>query len=74
MKQLDARGLSCPQPMLMAKKAMEGGATEAGEGIEVLVDCAASVENIGRAAKKLGWSMAVTPADGEESRLALTKK
>ena len=31
---LDARGLSCPQPVLMLKKAMDGG----GENFEIIVD------------------------------------
>lgn len=71
MTTIDARGLSCPQPMLMAKKAME----EASAGtLEVLVDCAASVENIGRAAKQLGWEINVTPVAGDETRLELSKK
>lgn len=71
MKNIDARGLSCPQPMLMAKKAMEAGADSK---IEVLVDCAASVENISRAAKQLGWEILVDPKDGDEARLELSKK
>lgn len=71
MKNIDARGLSCPQPMLMAKQAMEAGS---GGKIEVLVDCAASVENIGRAAKQLGWELKATPVEGDETRLELSKK
>ena len=70
MKSIDARGLSCPQPMLMAKKAMETGS---GENIEVLVDNEASIENISRAAKQLGWQVNVS-SSGDEARLELTKK
>ena len=70
MKSIDARGLSCPQPMLLAKKAMEEGSESK---IEVLVDCAASVENIGRAAKQQGWTINVTPGQGDEARLELSK-
>lgn len=71
MTTIDARGYSCPQPMLMAKKAMESTSESK---LEVLVDCAASVENIGRAAKQLGWEINVTPVAGDEARLELHKK
>lgn len=72
MDSIDARGFSCPQPMLMARKAMQEAAEDK---IEVLVDCAASVENIGRAAKQLGWELRVTPLEGDdEARLELTRK
>lgn len=71
MKNIDARGLSCPQPMLMAKNAMQEGSDDK---IEIMVDCAASVENIGRAAKQQGWEINVTPLGGEESKIDLNKK
>lgn len=71
MKNIDARGLSCPQPMLMAKKAMEAGENDT---IEVLVDCEASVENIGRAARQLNWTINVVAKDGDEAKLELVKK
>lgn len=71
MDSIDARGFSCPQPMLMARKAMQEAAEDK---IEVLVDCAASVENIGRAAKQLGWELRVIPLEGDEARLELNKK
>lgn len=70
MKKIDAKGLSCPQPMLMARKAMQAGSDQQ---IEIQVDCAASVENIGRAAKQLGWNMKVVTQQGEEAVLELTK-
>lgn len=71
MDMIDARGFSCPQPMLMARKAMQEAAEDK---IEVLVDCAASVENIGRATKQLGWELHVIPLEGDEARLELNKK
>lgn len=71
MKSIDARGLSCPQPMLMAKKAMEAASENK---IEVLVDCAASVENVSRAADRMGWQINVAPINETESRLELNKK
>ena len=71
MKKIDAGGLSCPQPMLMAKKAMQAGTDDK---IEVQVDCAASVENIGRAARQLGWELTVLSQEGDEAVINLGKK
>ena len=50
MKEVDARGRSCPEPVIMAKRALKES-----EEIDVLVDNRASLENIqrfGRAMKK----------------------
>ncbi|NCD25071.1 MAG: preprotein translocase subunit TatB [Deltaproteobacteria bacterium] len=71
MKQtVDARGLSCPQPVLLAMQAMRA----AGSGeIEVVVDNEASRENVGRAAQSQGWSVAVTDLGNDEFRLDLAK-
>ncbi|SFJ65581.1 TusA-related sulfurtransferase [Desulfomicrobium apsheronum] len=71
MKQVvDAKGLSCPQPVLMAMQAMR--ANGSGE-IEVVVDNEASRENVSRAAQSQGWSVAEVELDGGEFRLSLTK-
>jgi len=71
MKQIvDAKGLSCPQPVLMAMQAMR--ANGSGE-IEVFVDNEASRENVSRAAQSQGWSVAVDELDGGEFRLSLAK-
>ena len=45
---VDARGLSCPQPVVLTNKAIEGGA----ESLEVLVDNEVSRENVLRLAKR----------------------
>ena len=45
---VDARGLSCPQPVVLANKAIEAGA----EILEVLVDNEVSKENVLRLAKR----------------------
>jgi len=52
---IDARGLACPQPVIMAKKAIEEN-----EQVTVLVDNTMAVENIRRLALKLvcGFSVA----------------
>ena len=51
---VDARGLSCPQPVLATKKALEG----LSEGrVEVLVDTVTSRENVARFAGSRGWNV-----------------
>ena len=59
---IDARGLSCPQPVLITRNKME----ELGSGtIEVFVDTAASRDNISRMATNQGWSVAVREREHE---------
>jgi TusA-related sulfurtransferase len=70
MKKLDAKGFSCPEPMLMAKKAMQSGEYAS---FQIQVDCGASVENINRAAKQQGWTMHIIEQDGDEATLELKK-
>jgi tRNA 2-thiouridine synthesizing protein A len=45
---IDARGLSCPQPVVLTSKAIQGGADD----LEVMVDNEVSRENVLRIAKK----------------------
>jgi TusA-related sulfurtransferase len=61
-KIVDARGLSCPQPVLEATRMMES----LGSGrFEVVTDCGASPENVARAAKAKGWRVvSTTETDG----------
>ncbi len=54
-KVVDARGLSCPQPVLLARKAMEEGEFP----IEVLVDTGTSRDNVTRVAQKAGFKVRV---------------
>ena len=59
-KQLDARGLGCPQPVILARQAL----LSAGAGpVQVLVDDMVSVANIQRMAATLGWQAEVAAAD-----------
>lgn len=67
---VDARGLSCPQPVLMASRAMQAGSGE----IEVFVDNEASRENVARAAQNQGWSVTVDEQAGGDFRLKLKKQ
>jgi tRNA 2-thiouridine synthesizing protein A len=67
-KIVDARGLSCPQPVILARKAMQEGQFP----IEVLVDTVTSRENVRRLAEKAGCTVSVEQM-GDEFRLVLAK-
>ncbi len=59
---VDARGLSCPEPVLLAKKAIEGLTSGT---IEVLVDTVTSKENVTRMASTLSCAVkSETVGDG----------
>lgn len=66
---IDARGLSCPQPVLLALEAMKK--INKGEMV-VLVDTDTSKENVSRAATTQGWDVEVEKGQ-EEYRLVLKK-
>jgi len=68
MYTVDARGLSCPQPVILARKAIQSGRLPA----QVLVESVTSRENVRRAAEKLGCTVQVEET-GEEYKLTLTK-
>ncbi len=58
---VDARGLSCPQPVLMTKKAMESG----DKAYEIIVDNGTAKENVTRFAQNAGYKVSVTEIDGD---------
>lgn len=66
---VDARGFSCPMPVVMAQKAVKSGSPAA---LEVLVDNQCSVENVTRFAENSGYKVSVQP-DGPDFRLTLSK-
>jgi tRNA 2-thiouridine synthesizing protein A len=67
---IDARGLSCPQPALLARQALQ----KAGKGtIEVLVDTTTAMENVSRVAKNSGWKVDIESRAQENYRLVLKK-
>ncbi len=68
-KCIDARGLACPQPVVLAKKAIDAGDTDA---IRVTVDNAIARDNVTRLAEGLGWRVAVEVA-GADFHLDLTR-
>ena len=68
MATVDARGLSCPQPVILARKAIKAGEFP----IEVLVETVTSRENVKRAAEKEGCQVQIEEA-GDEFQLTITK-
>ena len=66
---VDARGYSCPMPVIMVQKAVKDGAPET---LEVLVDNRCSLENVTRFANNQGYSV-TSSQEGEGFRLVLTK-
>ncbi len=52
---VDARGLSCPQPVLMTVNAVKSGESDE---ITILVDNETAKENVCRAATGKGWTVA----------------
>jgi tRNA 2-thiouridine synthesizing protein A len=67
---VDARGLSCPQPVLLAVSKMKQ--VQSGE-IEVLVDNEVSLENVTRAAKSQGWELTEVVTDSSDYHLYLKR-
>lgn len=61
MSLIDARGLSCPEPMILLRKAMASKEAR----YEMLVDNHAAKENTSRYAKSQGYEVTVTETNGE---------
>ncbi|GAB4402605.1 MAG: sulfurtransferase TusA family protein [Anaerolineales bacterium] len=68
MVTVDARGLSCPQPVMLAKQAIDKGEFP----IEVLVDTVTSRENVRRLAQRLGLKVQAEPS-GDGFKVTLDK-
>jgi len=67
---VDARGLSCPQPVLMTMDEIRK--VEKGE-IVVLVDTDTSKENVSRAASSKGWQVKEIQEEGEGYKITFSK-
>lgn len=68
MKTIDARGLSCPEPVIMMKNAM----TSREAAYEVLVDNVTARENVTRFAMHQGYKVQVKE-QGDDFILQVTK-
>lgn len=60
MTTVDARGFSCPEPVIMARKALMTKES----AYTVLVDNVASRENVTRFAEHQGYTVSLSEADG----------
>ena len=69
-KTIDARGLSCPQPVLMTLDEIKTGKADE---IIVRVDNETSKENVSRAAKSRGWAVAKISEENGEFSLTIRK-
>lgn len=58
---IDARGRSCPEPVIMTKKAIDSS----NEDLKVLVDTNVTVENITRFAEGQGFKVSVIEKEEE---------
>jgi TusA-related sulfurtransferase len=71
MKHIDARGLSCPEPVIQSRRAATD--MHAGDHAEILVDAGTARDNVLRAVRSLGCD-----ADADECdngfRILVTKK
>lgn len=61
MQIVDARGLSCPEPVVMTRNAMVSKET----AYQVLVDAIAAKENVTRYAMSQGYAISVSENNGE---------
>jgi len=67
---VDARGLSCPQPVVETKKAMNA---QVRGTIKVLVDTVTSRENVSRLGRNQGWDVSTEELPEGGFRVVLTK-
>lgn len=69
MKEIDARGLPCPQPVIMTKRVTDTGVSE----LVVLVNHRAALENVTRFAGHSGYAVVSEELSPGEFRLTLKK-
>jgi len=66
---IDARGLSCPQPVVLTLNALKRGLTD----FQVIVDTVVSKENVLRCVEKNKLA-AIASEDGDKFVITVTKK
>ncbi|WP_457570437.1 sulfurtransferase TusA family protein [Desulfovulcanus sp.] len=69
-KTIDARGLSCPQPVILVMDAIKQASSSE---LLVLVDTDTSKENVIRAANSKGWQAKDIVTEGDEYKIILQK-
>jgi TusA-related sulfurtransferase len=71
MKTVDARGMACPKPLIMAKKALNG--LDDGGRVTLLVDNETSKQNVERFCRDNGVGVSVSK-NGTVFELVLSKR
>jgi len=66
---VDCRGLSCPEPVINSREALQNVADNI---VTVLVSNAVARDNVSRTAKALGWHIS-TEQEGDDFKLTLTR-
>ena len=70
VKIVNARGLSCPQPALMTRQALQ---KESNGTLEVIVDNTTAQENVSRTARNLDWNVTVDKRSEDEIHIVMKK-
>jgi tRNA 2-thiouridine synthesizing protein A len=65
---IDARGKSCPEPVILAKKGIQANP----EGISIFVDAAAARENVTRFGQNCGYKVSLE--ENQEGTLLTLRK
>lgn len=68
MERTDARGLACPEPVMLTRELVK----KSPAGGEIIVDNTCAVENISRFAKNNGYAVEIKQ-EGVDYHLILTK-
>jgi len=68
---IDARGFSCPQPVIMTVNAIKK--VKKGD-IVIVVDTDTAKENVSRAAKAKGWEVADIQPEDDGYRITIRKE
>ena len=63
MKEIDARGLACPAPVLQTKAAVEN---EGADALRVVVDNAASAQNVSRFLQSRGFAVEIDSSGSDQ--------
>jgi TusA-related sulfurtransferase len=69
-KVIDARGLSCPQPVILTLDTITN--LETGK-IDIMVDTETAKQNLTRAVKSKGWQIQEIKEEGEAYRITAMK-
>ena len=69
-KLIDCSGLSCPEPVLQVRRALQDTSLQE---VQVIVDAAVARDNVSRTARNLGWQVSVEE-QGDSFLLTLKNK